>query len=563
MKKILITGSKGQLGKAINKELKDTNIEVINTDMKEMDITDYDEVSKTICELRPDIIINCAAYTKVESAEENIDLAFKINADGVKNIALAAKKTNAVLVHVSTDYIFDGKKESDYDEEDIPNPLSQYGLSKLKGESYVKDILDKYFIIRTAWLYGDGNNFVKTMINLSKKYKEVTVVDDQFGTPTSAKEVSKVIVTLLKTEKYGIYNVSCEGYCSWADLAEETFRLIGTNTSVKRVTSEEYDSKVSRPERAILSKEKLNNTFNYHIKEWKSALREYLIEGKYMKRKVLVTGANGYMGRHVVKALLDKGCEVIACDFNFTDVDKRAKRCNTMIFNDDEDLYYKLGEPDVVVHLAWRNGFVHNDDSHIDDLSAHYHFIKKMVDAKLPQLIIMGSMHEVGYYEGAIDENTPTNPTSLYGISKNALRECAYLLTQNSDTKLQWIRAYYIMGDDLKNNSIFSKLVEAVNNGKDFFPLNSGKNKYDFIMIEELANQISAVAMQDEIIGTINCCTGKPVSLGEKVEEFVKNNNFKIELRYGVFPDRPYDSPGVWGNADKINKILENERKGE
>lgn len=563
MKKILITGSKGQLGKAMNKLLKNVDIDIINTDMDEMNITDLDEVKKVLYESKPDVIVNCAAYTKVENAEENIDLSFAINAEGVKNIAKVANEIDAVLVHVSTDYIFDGKKKDDYVEEDEAKPLSQYGLSKLQGEKYVKDIMDKYFIVRTAWLYGDGENFVKTMINLSEKYDQVRVVDDQIGTPTSAKEVAKAIMMLLGTQEYGVYNVSCEGFCSWADLAEEVFRLTGANTVVKRVNSLEYNSKVARPERAVLSKEKLHSKFNYYTKEWKKALREYLIEGGYMKRKVLVTGANGYMGRHVVKALLDKGCEVIACDFDFSGVDERATKCNVKIFDDDDNLYQNLGEPDVVVHLAWRNGFVHNDDSHIDDLSAHYHFIKKMVEAKLPQLIVMGSMHEVGYYEGAIDENTPTNPTSLYGISKNALRECAYLLTKNSDTKLQWIRAYYIMGDDLKNNSIFSKLVEAVNDGKDFFPLNSGKNKYDFIMIDELANQISAVAMQDEIDGTINCCTGKPISLGEKVEEFVKNNNFKIELRYGVFPDRPYDSPGVWGNADKINKILNNEKKGE
>ena len=210
----------------------------------------------------------------------------------------------------------------------------------------------------------------------------------------------------------------------------------------------------------------------------------------------------------------------------------------------------------MVVHLAWRNGFVHNADTHITDLPSHYNFIKKMVDAKLPQLVVMGTMHEVGYWEGAINGDTPTNPTSMYGIAKNTLREAAYLLTKGSKTQLQWLRAYYIMGDDLKNNSIFSKLVAAAKEGKETFPLNSGKNQYDFIQIEELAHQISAVAMQNEVDGTINVCTGKPMPLGEKVEQFIKDNHFNIKPQYGVFPDRPYDSPGVWGNPDKINKIL-------
>ncbi len=275
-----------------------------------------------------------------------------------------------------------------------------------------------------------------------------------------------------------------------------------------------------------------------------------------MKKKVLVTGANGYIGRHVVKQLLDMDCEVVASDFAFDGVDDRAIKNDTAIFEKNDNLYKDLGEPDVCIHMAWRNGFQHNNASHIDDLAGHHNFINSMLEQGLKQIVVMGTMHEVGYWEGAIKEDTPTNPTSLYGISKNALRQASMLAAKNNDAILQWVRAYYILGDDTKNNSIFSKLVQAEKDGKEKFPFTTGKNKYDFIQIEELAKQIACVAMQTEIDGVINCCTGIPVSLADRVEQFIKDNNFNIRLEYGAFPDRAYDSPAVWGDPEKINGIM-------
>lgn len=273
-------------------------------------------------------------------------------------------------------------------------------------------------------------------------------------------------------------------------------------------------------------------------------------------KKVLVTGANGYIGRYVVKQLLDQGQEVLASDFCFDEVDERANRVETPIFSNDENIFSSMGEPDVCIHLAWRNGFVHNADSHILDLPKHYTFLKNMIDGGLRQLVVMGSMHEIGYWEGAIDENTPCNPLSLYGIAKNALRELVFTLTEGKDVYCQWIRGYYIIGDDLKNNSIFSKLTQAEIDGKEEFPFTTGKNKYDFISVSDLASQIVAVALQRDITGIINCCSGNPVSLADRVEQYIQDNNFKIRLKYGAFPDRPYDSPAVWGDAAKIKEIL-------
>lgn len=275
--------------------------------------------------------------------------------------------------------------------------------------------------------------------------------------------------------------------------------------------------------------------------------------------KILVTGANGYIGRHVVCKLLDQGHEVTACDVRLTEVDKRATLLEYNILSGSYlNAYEELGSPDVCLHMAWRDGFVHNSSNHMGDVSNHYKFMCSLIDGGLKQLAVMGTMHEVGYYEGAIDEDTPCYPISPYGIAKDALRRSIQLYAKSHDCILQWIRAYYIVGDDLKSNSIFAKIRTAVLDGKKSFPFTSGKNKYDFIEIEELALQISAVITQKDVSGIINCCSGKPMSLGERVEAFLKENNLDISLEYGVFPDRDYDSPCVYGNDTKIRMILSN-----
>lgn len=273
--------------------------------------------------------------------------------------------------------------------------------------------------------------------------------------------------------------------------------------------------------------------------------------------KVLVTGANGYIGRFVVKALIDKGVEVVACDIVTDDVDERADRKTLNLFDLPEgNMYEQLGSPDVCLHMAWRNGFVHNSPTQMGDLSAHYRFLTAMIDGGLTQLAVMGSMHEVGYWEGAIDEKTPCNPLSMYSIAKDSLRRAMQLYSMQKGFIFQWLRGFYILGDDKHNNSIFCKLLLAAEEGKKTFPFTTGKNKYDFITVDELANQISATIMQKEITGIINCCSGKPVSLADRVEQFIRDNNLDIKLEYGAFPDRPYDSPCIYGDPTKIQEIL-------
>lgn len=275
-----------------------------------------------------------------------------------------------------------------------------------------------------------------------------------------------------------------------------------------------------------------------------------------MGKKILITGAGGYIGQHVVKELLKLGVEVSAVDICVDNIDSKVKIYREDIFSSDKLLYDKLGRPDVCLHMAWKDGFNHNSPAHMGKISEHYTFVQNMISGGLKQIVVMGSMHEVGYYEGMITDDTPCNPLSYYGIAKDALRRSLMLMADQQDVMLQWIRAYYIYGDDEKSNSIFGKLIRAAEEGKKKFPFTTGKNKYDFIHVNELAKQIVAVLMQDKIGGIINCCSGKAISLAEQVESFIKENKLNIELEYGKFPDRQYDSPAIWGDNSKIKQIL-------
>lgn len=274
--------------------------------------------------------------------------------------------------------------------------------------------------------------------------------------------------------------------------------------------------------------------------------------------KILVTGANGYLGIGVVKQLLDDGIEVIAADFKTDKVDERAIKMECDLFS-IENPYTYFGNPDVVLHMAWRDGFVHNSDSHINDLPKHHLFLEKIFKSDVKSVAVMGSMHEVGFWEGSIDEKSPCNPMSLYGISKNALRHDVEYLAKTYKKDYQWLRGYYIVGNTSYGSSIFSKLYKAASEErKDEFPFTMGLNQFDFINYDDFCVQVATSVEQDAINGIINICTGRPEKLADRVERFIKENGFSIKLKYGAFPDRPYDSKAVWGNSSKIEEILKN-----
>ena len=273
--------------------------------------------------------------------------------------------------------------------------------------------------------------------------------------------------------------------------------------------------------------------------------------------KILVTGANGYLGQGIVRHLLDNGHYVVAADFNVDHVDERAERMAYDLFSITNNPYEYFKEPDVLLHLAWRDGFVHYSDAHIIDMPKHYNFIKSFAESKVSKIVVMGSMHEIGFFEGSIKEDTPCNPTTPYGISKNALRELTTMFCKQKGKLFQWFRGYYIVGNSKYGSSIFSKITAAENEGKKEFPFTMGLNQFDFIDYEDFCEQVAKATAQDEILGVINICTGRPEKLADRVERFIKENGYNIKLKYGAFPDRPYDSKAVWGDSSKIDLIMQ------
>ena len=274
--RILITGASGMLGHDLQRTLK--NHELILCNSKNLDITNKNLVSETINEMKPDILINSAAYTNVDDCETNYEEAYKVNALGPKNLANVCKDLKIPLVHISTDYVFDGKKTEPLKENDNLGPQTAYGKTKLEGEQFIQKILDEYFIIRTAWLYGcDGDNFVKTMLNLSKSLNEITVVNDQIGSPTFTYDLAKGISEIIKTDKYGVYHLTNSGSCSWYEFSKEIFKLANINVKVIPVTTEEFPRPAPRPKYSVLSNDKWIKQGFKPLRDYKEALKEYLL----------------------------------------------------------------------------------------------------------------------------------------------------------------------------------------------------------------------------------------------------------------------------------------------
>lgn len=332
MKKVLVTGAKGQLGHKIRQVLGDgsqesgnyanpptPNYQLILTDSDNMDITDKLQVHKVIKLERPDFIIHGAAYTAVDKAEENVELCRKVNALGTKNIAECAKEFDVPVIYISTDYVFDGKKKSPYTETDPANPLSVYGATKFEGENFIREICDKYYIIRSAWIFGElpdghpGTNFVETMIRLSKEKDSLNIVDDQIGSPTYTGDLVEIILRIIRSQDlglrtqglglrasglgfgnlpksqilnpksqvpYGLYHFSGTGKCSWYDFALAIFTQTKTNIDLKPITSDQYPQKAKRPVYSYLDKSKIENALNIKVRPWQEMLAEYVEKRK-------------------------------------------------------------------------------------------------------------------------------------------------------------------------------------------------------------------------------------------------------------------------------------------
>lgn len=275
--RVLVTGVKGQLGYDVMNELKKRGYEGVGVDVEEMDITDPEAVEKVITEANVETVIHCAAYTAVDAAEDNTDICRKVNAYGTENIAKVCKKLDQKMVYISTDYVFDGEGTRPWEPDDERHPLNVYGQTKYEGELAVQNNLSKFFIIRIAWVFGvNGKNFIKTMLNLAEKNDEISVVEDQIGSPTYTFDLAVLLVDMIETDKYGFYHATNEGLCSWFDFAAEIFKQAGISVKLNPVDSSQFPAKAKRPHNSRMSKDKLTQNGFRHLPTWQDALKRYL-----------------------------------------------------------------------------------------------------------------------------------------------------------------------------------------------------------------------------------------------------------------------------------------------
>lgn len=275
--KVLVTGVNGQLGYDVVKELEKKGHQAVGVDRKEMDLTSTQQIKECIENVNPEAIIHCAAYTAVDKAEEEEELCRRVNAIATKEIAENAKVLDVPMIYISTDYVFDGTKDGEYTEEDIPNPINVYGKTKYEGEVYVQELLNKYYIVRISWVFGkNGNNFIDTMLRLSKDREHLNVINDQVGSPTYTKDLSTLLVDMIESDKYGIYHATNEGYCTWYEFANEIFNVSNANIEVNPIVTSEYPTKAKRPMNSKMNKDKLSINGFIKLREWKDALKDYI-----------------------------------------------------------------------------------------------------------------------------------------------------------------------------------------------------------------------------------------------------------------------------------------------
>ncbi|MFB5583314.1 dTDP-4-dehydrorhamnose reductase [Bacillus albus] len=277
--KILVTGYNGQLGYDVVKRGEKQGLEMQGIGIEDLDITNEAAVYEFVDKVKPDAIIHCAAYTAVDKSEDDKEICWNVNVEGTKYLATAAKKLNAKFVYISTDYVFDGEGTHAFVETDTPNPVGYYGLTKYEGEKVVRSLIDSNFIVRISWVFGiNGNNFIKTMLRLGETRNELNVVGDQIGSPTYTYDLARLLVDMVVTEKYGTYHATNEGFCSWAEFAQEIFEIAGQDVKVNSITTEEYPTRAVRPKNSRMSKQKLIDNGFEPLQDWKKATKHYITQ---------------------------------------------------------------------------------------------------------------------------------------------------------------------------------------------------------------------------------------------------------------------------------------------
>lgn len=277
--KILVTGYTGQLGFDVVKLGLKLGLKMVGVGMKDLDVTNEDNVLCFINNLKPDAIIHCAAYTAVDKSEDDKENCWNVNVEGTRNIAKAARKNNAKLMYISTDYVFDGKGHTAFEEDDIPNPVGYYGLTKYEGEKLIERIMDEWYIVRISWVFGvNGNNFVKSMLRLAETHNELNVVGDQVGSPTYTYDLAKLLIDIVQSDEYGTYHASNEDFCTWAEFAQEIFKQANKEVKVNAITTEEYPTRAIRPKNSRMSKQKLVVNGFLPLPRWQDAVERYVKE---------------------------------------------------------------------------------------------------------------------------------------------------------------------------------------------------------------------------------------------------------------------------------------------
>lgn len=275
--KVLVTGVNGQLGYDVVKELDKRGHQAVGVDRESMDLTSTQQIKECIETVNPEAIIHCAAYTAVDKAEDEEELCRRVNAIASKEIAEYAKALDIPMIYISTDYVFDGTKDGEYTEEDMPNPINVYGKTKYEGEVYVQDTLEKYYIVRISWVFGEnGNNFIDTMLRLAKERDSLNVINDQVGSPTYTKDLAPLLVDMIETDKYGIYHATNEGYCTWYEFAKEILKIANIDIKVNPINTSEYPTKAIRPMNSKMNKNKLEKNSFYRLRNWKYSLLDYI-----------------------------------------------------------------------------------------------------------------------------------------------------------------------------------------------------------------------------------------------------------------------------------------------
>jgi dTDP-4-dehydrorhamnose reductase len=280
--KILVTGYTGQLGHDVVLEGINRGFDMIGIGSKDVDIRDQEAVYEYVKMIKPNVIIHCAAYTSVDKAEDDQENCWNVNVLGTQSLAKAAKEINAKFMYISTDYVFSGQGNLPYNESDRPSPIGYYGLTKLEGEKVVQSLLDEWFIIRISWVFGlNGNNFVKTMLKLAESSNELNIVSDQVGSPTYTFDLSRLLLDIVQTNKYGIYHASNEGFCSWSEFAKEIFKLVNKEIKVNDILTEQYPTRAERPKNSQMSKQKLIEKGFAPLPSWQDSLKHYLVQLGY------------------------------------------------------------------------------------------------------------------------------------------------------------------------------------------------------------------------------------------------------------------------------------------